>query len=73
MQVLSINEVSKIEGNRYSLPRLNLQLGEKDFVVVKTANISKPLTLEVILIMLGNLAVCVAIFIQVYKKNRLDD
>lgn len=37
------------------------------------ANISKPLTLEIVLIMLANLAVYVAIFIRVYKKNRLDD
>lgn len=38
MPLLSIDEVSKIEGNRYSLPRLNLQLHEKDFVVIKTTN-----------------------------------
>lgn len=38
MPLLEMNEVCIIEGNRYSLPRLNLRLGEKDFVVIKTTN-----------------------------------
>ncbi|HCL02917.1 MAG TPA: hypothetical protein DHW61_10990 [Lachnoclostridium phytofermentans] len=36
-------------------------------------NISKPLSLETIIIMIANMAICVAIFVRVYKKNRLDD
>lgn len=38
MPLLEMNEVCTIEGNRYSLPRLNLRLSEKDFVVIKTTN-----------------------------------
>lgn len=36
-------------------------------------NIAKPLSLETIIIMIANMAICVAIFVRVYKKNRLDD
>jgi ABC-2 type transport system permease protein len=37
------------------------------------SNISKPVTLETIMIMLANMAVFLVIFVRVYKKNRLDD